>query len=338
MKGKALSFGNFFAASLALVVITGCGNRGGGSVAVINGEQISKEDFYGFLERKRLVQVQTPTGPQEAPIVGTLGLQALRDIVNRRVLLQLAEKEGMLPTNADIDKELAFQTKRRPDFVSFLTDQGMSLQMIREDIKYDLARERLLTKGVDLPMSDVDTYVRENPEMFMEPAQAQLLYVVVTDEEKKSLVDKDLGTGQNFQVVANRYSEAPRARELGGMYPESKINSMPKRLQQIVSTTPELRSTEWLRDGKNWVKFYVQKKTEAKPIVMDDVKKEYVRRQLAMKKGEKSSQLAKRLNDTLRTSKIDVMAAHLKGPWDKAFERAKTELARETGSETVAAK
>jgi foldase protein PrsA len=331
MRTQRFIFG--WVAALSLLTIIGCGKKSVDSVATVNGEPISRDEYYGHLERKQVIQVQTAQGPQDAQVVGSLGLQALHDMVNRKLLMQMATKEGLMPTAADVDRELDFQRKRRPDFVSFLTDRGMTLQQIREDLKFDLARERLLTKGINVTKEDVDTYVKENPKEFMEPAQAQVLYIVVSDPTKKDQVDKDLSNGQSFQVVATRYSEAPQAREMAGMYPVSRLDLMPQPLQKLVSVTPEMKTSDWKQDGKNWVKFYIQKKTPSRPIALDDVKKEYVRRMLAMRQGERQADLAKKLNDMLKIGNIAVASPYLKGPWEKALERAKGKTAQtENGS------
>ncbi len=322
MKTQNCLFG--WACACALLTIVGCGKKGEGeAIASVNGESIARKAYFDHLERKQVVQVQTPRGPADAQVVGSLGLQAMQDLINRRLLLQMAAQENVMPQKVDIDKELAYQTKRRPDFVSYLTDKGLTIDMIREDLKFDIARERLLTKGVSVTAADVELYIKENPKEFMEPAQAQLLYIVVSSPAKRAQVEKELSSGQNFQVLATRYSEAPQARETGGMFPETRITSMPKKLQAIVQATPELKMTSWQQDGKNWVKFFVQKKQGEKPIPMDDTKKEFVRRQLAMQQGQRANDLGKRLNDMLTQGKINVSVPYLKGPWDKAVERAR---------------
>jgi hypothetical protein len=330
VKGKSLSL--LALPGVCFIALAGCGDRSGPTVAVINGQPITQAEYHSYLERMQLVQVQTDAGVQQARIAGTLGLQALNDLVRRELVLQLAKEEGLLPNEADIEQELAFQTKRRPDFVSFLTGKGMTLEMIRNDIRFDLARERLLTRGKETTMDEVEQFIQENPQMLMEQPQAQLLWVVVSSEDKKAEVDKSLAAGQSFQVVATKFSEAPRAREMGGMYQETRVQSMPKGLQQLVAQTPEMRSSVWVQDGKNHVKFYVQRKTEPKPIVMDDVKKEYLRRQMALQKADKDNNLTERLRSAFAGANINVTASHLKGPWDSAFEELKAEFGSQASS------
>lgn len=315
-----------------LGALTGCNKQAaatGDVVATVNGEAIGAKEYHEYLERKSSVLVQTPQGPQEAQVAGGLGLQALRDLVNQKMVTQLAKDDGLYPSEEDVKKELDFRTKQQPDLVNILTSQGLTLDSIKNDIAFDLSRERLLTKGIVVPMSEVDAYIKDNPTQFVEPAKANLLYIVVTSEDKKKQIDSELSMGQNFQTVATRYSEAPQARQSGGVFPQSVIQAMPSRLQEIVNKTPEMKATDWVKDGGNFVKFFVQKKTKEAPIKMDDVKKSMLQRQLALQRGQMANDLGKRLQEKLQAAKVEVTPKNLKEPWDRAFEQAKTEFAQQ---------
>ena len=294
-------------------------------IASVNGTKISAKEYVDYLKRKSVVQVQTGNGNQEARVVGTLGMQALRDLVNRKLLLQLAEKEGVLPSDKDVDGELEFKTKLRPDFVTFLTDQGLSMDMIRDDLKFDLAKERLQTKGITVSAADTDAYIKKHREQFTEPAQAQVFYVLVTSDKAKAAVDAKLKTTE-FPKVAGEFSEAPGAKEYQGAYPVTEIQAMPAKLQGLVNQTPAGKATSWQADGKSWVKFFVRAKQPAKPMQVSETQKEYVRRELAMDKGQREGALGKKLNELLTQSQIDVTDAYLKEPWGRAYSQAKSYL------------
>ncbi|MGV3618589.1 MAG: SurA N-terminal domain-containing protein [Fimbriimonas sp.] len=298
------------------------------SVATVNGEAIPMKEYYAFLERKPTVQVSTPQGPQEVQVSSLLGLQALRDLINQKLILQLAKEDGVLPTEADVKAELDFQEQQRGKFVSTLTAQGLSLEAIKEELLFNLARERLQTKGITIGAAEVDKYIKENPQQFMEPEKASLLWIVISDATKKALVDKDLQSGQDFRTVATRYSEAPGARQDGGAFGTDLVAQMPTPLQELVKATPELKATKWVQDQQNWIKFYVQKKTPAKKMEMTETRKKALQRQLALQRGSAANDVTKRVTDKLRAAKIDVSPKHLREPWEKAFEEAKNQMAQ----------
>ncbi|MCB8932158.1 MAG: SurA N-terminal domain-containing protein [Fimbriimonadaceae bacterium] len=318
---KTILFG--IAASLAALFVAGCGRGGGGELAVVNGEKISAEDFHKYLETKNTVTVVTPTGAVEAQVAGSLAFQALKDLVARKVLIQLAKDEGVAPTEQDVLAELEFQKKLNPNFIKERTADGTSIQDLKEGILVSLAREKLLSKGITITKDEVDKYIANNKQMFMDPALADMQWIFVKTDAAKAAVDKELATGQPFLSVAQRLSEIPNARQDQARFPERRIGQLPPELQTLVNKTDELKVSDWLKLTDGWAKFYIQKKTPAKPINMDEPRKELVRRQLAQQRGSQAVDLNKRMSDKIKSSEIKVDDPTLKAPWDKAMEELK---------------
>ena len=319
-------------AALASLALVGC-NRGGGGgdsqlqdgdLAVVNGDSISMAEYYRYLERKPMVQVVAADSVQagqaaEMAVAVPLGFQALRDLINRRILLQVASDDKVPPTQSDIEKELDFQKKQNPDFMPRLIGQGMNLAEIRRDLTLDLAKEHILTKGVTVTPSDVDDFVKKNPDKFMIPAQAKLYVVMVKDDAGKKQVDADLAANKPFPTVAATYSIDPKARASQGLFPVSDVSRMGPALQLLVNETAAGKTTDWKSDGPNFVKVYIEQKVDAKKRTIDDTLKETVRRALAMERGSQANDLPKRLVEKLKASKIVVNPESLKKLWDNAF-------------------
>ncbi len=291
---------------------------------MVNGESISAEDFNKYLATKETVTVIIPnSGPADLQVAGSLAFQALKDLVARKVLMQLAKDEGVAPEEKDVLAELDTRKKLNPNYVKQMTAGGMSIQRLKEDIAVGLARERLLTKGITVSMDEVNKYIANNKELFMDPARADMQWVFVKAAAAKAAVDKELATGQPFGSVAQRLSEYPKAREDQGRFPQNEVRRMPPELQTLVNKTAELKVTEWLKLQDGFAKFYISKKTAAKAIQMDDVRKGLVQRQLAQERGSQAVDLNKRISDKLRQSEIKIDDPSLKDPWDKAMEELK---------------
>lgn len=316
MKAITLSLS---AAALASLALVGCGKGGGNEVAVVNGEAISSEEFHKYLERKPVVQVVAQGNVAELPVAGSLGFQAMRDLINRRVLLQVAKDEGVFPTEEDVKKELDFQLKRRPDFIKQLNAQGLTMDDIKRDLTLDLAKEKIVTKGITVTAADADDFIKKNPEQFMRPEQARVLLVVVRDPNVKKQVDADLASGRQFADVAVQYSTQPNVRTTRGAYNQTVVSQMPPEIQQVVKATDEGKVSPWKQFGQDWVKFYVERKEKAKAVPIDDSMKESVRRAIAMDRGSAANDLAKRLVEKLKTAKVVVSQPTLKEAWDKAY-------------------
>jgi len=320
-------------AALALLTLGafGCGKKDAAvaedTLATVNGEKISTKDFVDFLASKQTVYVNAGQGPQLAQAAQPIGFQALQDLINKKVILQLAKDQGVLPTDADVSKELDLRTAQQGDFIQTMTRAGLTLEQIKADLMFDLARERLITKGVIVTPAEVDSYIKENPKAFTEPAKASLLYVAVGNSTKKAQVDKDLSGGASFQTVATRYSEDPQARETGGQYPISDESQMPPQLQAIVDKTAPLKASDWVSVGQGFVKFYVQSKTPAKPVAITPELKERVRRNLAVQRGQLSTDLGKKQSEKMQAAQITVSQPMLSKMWESYMDSMKKQSA-----------
>ncbi len=308
-------------AVVPLIAIIGCGKSGGTLAAVVNDEPLTQSELDSYIERKQSVQVVIPNlqnaGVLEGQVVGSIAYQGLRDLITRRVLLQVAKDEGVFPDAKDIDAELAFQMKRRPDFVRSLTLAGLTLEQIKQDLTVDLAKEHILTKGLKLEPGEVDKYIKDNPKQFQQPEQASLLFILAKDAETKSKVDAELSTGKAFRAVAQKYSQAPNLKQSQGQFPLTVVDQMPKQLQDFVHGNAEGKASGWIKDRDQNLIFYIDKKIAAKEVKVDDTMKTFVGRQLLMARGAQAVDLNKRIREKLKTAKITVQLAQLKEPWDQ---------------------
>jgi hypothetical protein len=315
------------AAALASLAVVGCNRGGDTAIATMNGEPITAEEYHQYLEMKPTVMVVAPDGNAGSlPVAGSLGFQAFNDLLRQKALKQIATDEGVWPTDEDIVKEMEFRKKYQPDFIRNLNSRGFSLEVIKRDLALQLAEERLITKGITITTEEAEKYIKDNPKQFEEPERIDVLMVVVNDQQKEA-VDKDLGAGQMFQVVAQRHSIAPGARQnvRRSLTNLDALRARPesKSLMEILDKTPELRATEWIRDNNSWAKFYIERKVAAKSLTVDDTLKERVRRDLAKIRGTQGNDLQKRVVDRIKEAQVEVQSSYLKEPWKQAMEQLK---------------
>jgi parvulin-like peptidyl-prolyl isomerase len=227
---------------------------------------------------------------------------------------------GVAPTSDDIEKEIKFRTKRNPQYIQILTAQGITLELIRRDVELELARENVITHGITVTPAEVDDYIKKNKDKFQTPATVNALFVVVSDPAKQKLVDQELSTGQNFLVVAQRYSIID-ARKTGARWPRTVLSQNPPDIRQALEATTEGKTTGWIREGNQIAKFYVEGKTAAKDMVIDDTLKELVRRQVSVTKGSQAMDLQARVSAELKKAKIDVNIEPLKNSWKAVMDQ-----------------
>ena len=318
-------------ATFLALTLAGCGKGGSpsgasGDLAVVNGEAITMDEYYRYLERKPAVQVVAPQAGQlqagqvlEMPAAAPLGFQALRDLINRRILMDVARDEKVMPTDSDVEAELAFQRKRNPNFMKGLTEQGLTLQDIRRDLLLDLAKERVLTKGITVTAKEADSYIAGNPDQFMTGEEAKLCIIQVADAAGRKQVDAALASGKPFTQVASEFSTAPDVRKNNGIVVIPDLRRAQPALQQLIRSTPENKATAWTPDAQQFIKIQVMQKVAPKKQTIDDTQKEVIRRSMALERGKGATDLPKRLVEKLRSSTIVVTPPSLKTLWDKAF-------------------
>jgi parvulin-like peptidyl-prolyl isomerase len=301
-----------------------------GVAATVNGEPISLEEYYQHTGTKQTAQVMTAKGASEVRVLGSFGLQALQELVDQKILLQMAKEAGALPTDADIDAELKFQVSLRPTYEAMLHDQGLSDKMIRDDLYVGLAREHVILKGVTVEPAEVDGFIKSNPQRFTEPAKVASLYIQVTSSGRRARVDADLAGGKSFGAVAEQFSESPHAKETGGVYPISSIAEMPKEFQAALASTKEKSTSDWITVGRTSTKFYVVKKSPAQYKAPNATQRELVRRGLALQKGQIKNDFDHKFFEKLTASKVDVQVPYLKEPWNKTWNQLSSPTAAPT--------
>ncbi|HJP83592.1 MAG TPA: peptidyl-prolyl cis-trans isomerase [Fimbriimonadaceae bacterium] len=320
------------------LLAVGCGKSGDGdTLAIVNGVSIPMRDYYQTMERKDVVtafvnpstmSVDRGNG-QLAPQVTVVRLQpamafqALQECIANEVIRQVAKDEGVYPTDEDLQQEIKLQEEAKPNFVKEASENGLTIDQIKNALAMQLVRHNLQAKGAKPPTDEeINDYIKANPAQFTEPARAALLYIEAVDDKTKTLAEKELKEGNMFAAVASRYSVAPDAKAKGYRYPTEVVPQMPVALQKLVEKTKENTMTSWNKDDRtgHWVIFYVQRKAKPKPAQLNHYFRTMLSRQLQARKGVRSNDPDKRIAEKLKASKIEIKIKYLEEPWKKAFE------------------
>lgn len=326
----------------SMVAVPGC-NREGASVAKVNGEAISETEFHDYLETKSSF-VSSLQGMQQAQAQQTLqalsqggagvtrvtdppAFQALRDLVRQKVTMQLAKEEGVMPSADEVDDELRNQKELDPTFVKKLqAGLGMSMEQIRRQVQYELAQNQLLSKGITVTNADVEDFLKANPSIYTDPAEAEMLWVYVRTPEKQAEVDKALASGTKFKDVALKFSEAPGAEENGGAFGVRKISAMPAPVQQMVEKL-ELNSTsEWMKDDNGYAKFYLISKKAEKVNEVSDIKRKQIERDIAVQRGRQGKDMENKILRRMAEADVVIERSALKPMWTKFKEQMESEI------------
>ena len=244
-------------ALLAAFMFSGCrGQRANRREvwAEVNGHPIYRDEVESYY-RRRLADGQEAVSAAQA--LG-LKLNLLNELIDNELLLERGRKLAIVVPEAEVDHEIAnVSSPYSPtDFQKKLSDQGLTLAALREQVRQNLLVEKLLQRDVTgrlaISQADVEAYYRNHAEQFRIPETryhlAQILVTLGRDtslhnpkqsdavgreaaERKVRMIEQQLRSGQDFAKLAAEYSEDPATVSGGGdmgFVPASSIASDPQ--------------------------------------------------------------------------------------------------------------
>jgi peptidyl-prolyl cis-trans isomerase SurA len=224
------------------LVLSGCASSGSETkdsmvAATVNGRNIMLSE----VERQVNQQAGGNTSSLNQLQMAQARLQVLSGLIQREVLYQRAEREKVLPTDAQIEGAIATQKQNSgmtaEDFDKSLKAQNMSVETLREEAKKTLAIAALqdkYNKAINISDREVEEYYQANRQLFKKDRGVALAMIVVdpadnsstgiTDDAKneadaKIKIDniyQQLQGKADFATVARAKSEEANSLRMGG--------------------------------------------------------------------------------------------------------------------------
>lgn len=275
--------------------------------ATVNGRPITYEE----IDRALAAQLPDVTQNQPADQFMSLKLEVLRGLIDKEILLQRAEKEGLLAVDADV--EARFNEYRAPyseaDFQRHLKERKLTESDLKAQIRKDLSIQKLFTREIEshisIPDAEVDAYYNANKASFNFPeARLHFATILVTPspnpnvhnlknskaqgeaeaKKKIEMIAMRVNQGDDFGVLAQNYSEDPNSAANGGDYgsvPESEFDKADPELRKaLFSMTPgQVVGPIHTRDGYRLLKM-IAKEPAGQRALTDPRVQEGIRAQL----------------------------------------------------------
>jgi len=180
--------------AVAGLVLNGCASgaseaRDSMVAATVNGRNIM------LSEVERAVNQQTGGNPSSLNQLqmAQARLQVLNSLVQREVLFQRAEREKLLPTEAQIDGAIATQKQNSgmtaEDFEKSLKEQNISAETLREEARKTLAISALQDKysgKINISDREVEEYYANNRQQFVKARGVALAMIMVDPADNSS--------------------------------------------------------------------------------------------------------------------------------------------------------
>jgi peptidyl-prolyl cis-trans isomerase SurA len=202
---------------IAGLVLAGCSSGGSQTnenmvAATVNGRNIMLQEV------ERAVNRQAGGNPSALSQLqlAQARLTVLSNLIQREVLYQRAEREKVLPTEAQIDGAIAQQKEQtgmtQEDFEKGLKAQNMSIETLREEARKDLAISALQDKysgKITISDREVEEFYNSNRQSFKNERGVALAMIVVDpgDNSATGIADDAKNEADAKAKVDNIYQQ-----------------------------------------------------------------------------------------------------------------------------------
>ncbi len=273
--------------------------------ASVNGQPVK------YSELDRTIAAQFPNAPQKTNDDQTieLRLETLRTLIDQEIMLQRAEKEGLLASDGDVDAK--FNELKAPytqeAFQKLLVQRKMSAEEFRAQIRRELSVQKLFNKEIGSHISISDTevtafYNANKAGYNLAENRLRLSQILVTptpdpnvhnlkndkaqnDEQARNkiqMIELRLRQGEDFAAIAQNYSEDPNSAanggDLGGV-PESALDKANPELRKAIldmipgQVSPVLHTSEGYRIFKLLSREPAGQRELSDPRVQEDIRR-----------------------------------------------------------------
>jgi len=309
--GRGLLAGLLAALALALPLQGGAGEAPAGEgrtmvldrvVASVNDEAITLSEIQEEAQPVIRKIFQEYVGGERDRRVEEAQRRLLDELIDRRLMLQVARREGMLPSAADVAgalEDLKRNNNASDDaqFRALLRAEGLTLEQVRRTITERLAIGRTLARQVrsSILISEEELlgYYQAHPEKFQRKPEAEirLILVAVTGQRDEAAArqraDEALAKirgGADFAQVARDYSDSPTRERGGEMGVVHKGDLAPEiEAQAFGLTAGEVSAPIRTEAGWNLIKV---ERVQASPLLPFAQAREEVRNELLAQKYE----------------------------------------------------
>lgn len=299
-----------------------------GSVAVVNKEKISNQEFNElFLQ---IVTLQESSG-QRVPASQTEALKAqlLNQMINGKLVLQAAKDARIKVAKSELDKDYQEYVKQYPDEKSFqeaLKARNLTVREFRDR----LSDQKMVEKMVEQVQKDAKVTDKQVAEAFEEVKARHILIRVEKPEQdaaakaKAEDAVKKLRAGADFAKLAKELSDDPGSKDKGGDVGFFKRGQMVAEFEKAAFSLGKGEISDPVKTTYGYHVIQVLDQKEAKGAEFDKAK-DSLRKQLVEQAGQKAfndwfSALRKKANIEIKDAQLAAYNAASEGDLKKAKE------------------
>ena len=319
-----------FAALAIATLAAACGGSsstaslGTNDVAVVGGQEISKDQFQQLMGRAKksyTAQKRAFPKPGSAEYEQLKG-QAVTFLVQQAEVEEQANSLGVDVTEKDVDKEIARYKKQfyggsDARYEKAVKQQGLTDDQARQAIRQQLVSQKVfkkVTADVKVSDSDIKAYYNSHKSQYVQPESRDVRHILVPSKSLADSLYAQLKGGSDIAKLAKRYSKDPGSAANGGKLTVSKGQTVP----EFDKTAFSLKKGELSTPVKTQYGYHIiQALSAIKPAsttTLDKVRAS-IRQQLEQQR--KNEKITKWLEDTKKdfcTGKIKYQVGYTPNP------------------------
>ncbi|MGA2130714.1 MAG: peptidylprolyl isomerase [Bryobacteraceae bacterium] len=263
--------------------------------ATVNNRPITYTDLEKAYQQSQLA---APGQAEEQTMAQKLEL--LRNLIDSEILLQRAEKQGLLAGDADVETKLTELRApwTREQFEQQLRNSKMTLDDLKSKIRRELSIQKLINKDITshivITDADVTNFYNANKAGFnLAEPQVHMAQILVTPNPEPSAgnlqnskaqndaeanrkihqIQERLQRGEDFGLVAHNYSEDPNSAPNGGdmgFIPESALQKADMELRRMVMSLSPGSISQIVRTQEGYRIFKIISKESAGQRELND--------------------------------------------------------------------
>lgn len=245
-RAPLLTRGNAAFAAAAVIValagISGCREKKAppidpGTVAIVNGETISRDQFERALQRN--LQSVDPVEPRSPEQIEPMRKALLDEMISRTLVLQEARKLNVTVTPDEIDRRVMRMSADYPaeGFDEALAQNQLTPTELKRETAALLTTEKLFSEHVyprvAVTEEEIRQYYEEHKDDLQLPEEVHAQQIVVKTLEEARRIQALLRQGKKFPDLARKYSMSADAKVGGdlGFFPRGQ---MPPAFDEVV--------------------------------------------------------------------------------------------------------
>jgi parvulin-like peptidyl-prolyl isomerase len=282
-----------FGAALVLVVALVAATSGfgkddpsGDAVAVVDGEEISKEDFDRALAqaaaRQGIGQNCQPPSPDN-PQYDALVEEAMNDVLDQAWIVGEAEERGVEVSDREVEEEFEqtknqnFQTEK--EYQDFLEQSCFGQEDVDERVRLQVIstkiQEEVTADAAEVTEADAEKYYEANKEQFSQPEQRDIRLVLNQDAEEAQQAADQLAednSPESWKQVAAEFSTDASSKDNGGVRESITEGVFPEAVDAQVFDAPEGEVVGPIETESGTYVFQVDSVTEATTTPLDEAR------------------------------------------------------------------